>query len=124
MDKLTPQEVQKVINRFDEGWKNKDTTLVDSVLAGSYVYFTQSGGTYDRRNVINTAASSEYKLESSSREQISYRIEGNTAVINTVWIGIGSYRGQPFADTQRCSITMIKQKGKVQILSEHCTIIK
>lgn len=122
-ERLTAQEVQYVINRFDEGWRMKDSSLVDSVLAGNYIYFTQSGSTYDRQNVVHTANSDEYKLLENKREQISYRIEGNTAIVNTVWIGKGSYRGVPFADTQRCSITIIKQDGRVQILSEHCTMI-
>jgi len=123
-DTLTAKDVQTVISRFDNGWKNKDTAAVDSALAGTYIYFTQSGGTYDRQNVMQTAASPEYKLEKYSREEISYRIEGNTAIVNTVWIGIGSYRGKAFADTQRCSMTIIKMDGKTQILSEHCTVIK
>jgi len=123
-DTLTAKDVQAVISRFDNGWKNKDTAAVDSVLAGNYIYFTQSGGTFDRQNVMRTAASPEYKLEKYNREEISYRIEGNTAIVNTVWIGIGTYRGIPFADTQRCSITIIKTDGKTQILSEHCTVIK
>ena len=123
-DTLTAKDVQNVISRFDNGWKNKDTAAVDSALAGTYIYFTQSGGTYDRQNVMQTAASPEYKLEKYSREEISYRIEGNTAIVNTVWIGIGSYRGKAFADTQRCSMTIIKMDGKTQILSEHCTVIK
>ncbi len=123
-DSLTAKDIQAVISRFDNGWKNKDTAVVDSALAGNYIYFTQSGGTYDRQNVMKTAASPEYKLEKYSREEISYRIEGNTAIVNTVWIGIGTYRGKPFADTQRCSMTIIKADGKTQILSEHCTVIK
>ena len=121
---LNTAEVEKVINRFDKGWISKDTALVDSVLAKNYIYFTQSGGTYDRKNVLGTAASAEYKLEDYNREKVSYRIEGNTAIINTIWIGKGIYRGIPFADTQRCSITIIKLNGKAQILSEHCTLMK
>lgn len=123
-DLLTAKEVQAVIKQFDKGWKNKDTALVNASLAKSYIYFTQSGGTFDRQNVLHTAGSAEYKLEECSREEISYRLEGNTAIVNSIWIGKGWYRGVPFADTQRCSITIIKTNGKVQILSEHCTIIK
>lgn len=123
-DTLTAKDIQSVISRFDNGWKNKDTAAVDSALAQSYIYFTQSGGTYDRQNVMQTAASPEYKLEKYSREEISYRIEGNTAIVNTIWIGTGTYRGKAFADTQRCSMTIIKMNGKPQILSEHCTVIK
>lgn len=118
------EEVKAAINRFDEGWKNKNPQKLDSVLSPSYIYFTQSGGTFSRTNVINTAASPEYRLDQVFRDQIEIKIEGNTAVVNTVWTGKGSYYGDPFNDRQRCSVTLIKKDGKIEILSEHCTPIK
>jgi hypothetical protein len=123
-DVLTREEVITVIHRFDEGWKNKNPKSVDSVLSVSYIYFTQSGGTFDRKNVVQTAGSADYKLETMQREQFDIKIEGNTAIVNTVWKAKGSYFDAPFDDTQRCSITVIKINGQVKILSEHCTPVK
>ncbi|MBS1935489.1 MAG: hypothetical protein JST96_15925, partial [Bacteroidetes bacterium] len=40
---LSTDEVINVINKFDEGWRNKNLELVDSVLSPDYIYFTQSG---------------------------------------------------------------------------------
>ena len=121
---LTREEVVAAIQRFDTGWKNKNTITVDSVLSPSYVYFTQSGGVFDRKSVVQTAGSPDYKLETMQREQFDIKIEGNTAVVNTIWNAKGSYFDSPFNDRQRCSITLIKKNGKVEILSEHCTPIK
>ncbi len=121
---LSREEVVAAIQRFDEGWKNKNADSVDAILSPSYVYYTQSGGTFDRKNVVNTAGSPDYKLDTVYRQQFEIKIEGNTAVINTVWNAKGSYFGTPFNDSQRCSLTIIKKNGKVQILSEHCTPIK
>jgi Domain of unknown function (DUF4440) len=121
---LTQEEVLVAIQHFDEGWKNKNADAVDAVLSPSYVYYTQSGGTFDRTNVVNTAGSPDYRLDTVRRQQFDIKIEGNTAVVNTVWNAKGSYFDTPFNDSQRCSITIIKKDGKVQILSEHCTPIK
>lgn len=121
---ITATEVSEVLRRFDEGWRNKNAIAVDSVLSDDYTYFTQSGGTFDRANVVATARSPEYRLEEMERKQISVSISGNVAVVNTTWRGKGSYYGQPFDDLQRCSVTIIKNKGKIQILSEHCTPLK
>ncbi len=121
---LTREEVVAVIQRFDDGWKNKKASSVDSVLSPSYVYYTQSGAVFDRKSVVQTAGSADYKLNSMQREQFDIKIEGNTAVVNTIWIAKGSYFNSPFDDRQRCSITLIKKNGKVEILSEHCTPIK
>ena len=121
---LTEQEVLKVIRRFDEGWKNKNAKEVDAVLSSRYLYFTQSGNTFDRANLLKTAESSVYQLQTMERENYTIQIEGNTAVVNTVWKGKGSYHGENFDDNQRCSITVVKINDEVKILAEHCTPIK
>lgn len=121
---LTEAEVLTVIARFDRGWETKDSSLVDSVLSQHYVYFTQSGHTFDRESLVATAASDVYTLQSMEREALTMQLEGNTAVVNTVWKGKGHYHGQAFDDRQRCSITIVKHEGRVRILSEHCTPIK
>lgn len=121
---ITAEEASEVIRRFDTGWKTKNVATVDSVLSRQYTYFTQSGGTFDRANIVQTAGSPDYQLQEMERKQISISISGNTAVVNTTWRGKGSYFGNPFDDTQRCSVTLVKEKGKIRILAEHCTPIK
>jgi hypothetical protein len=118
---LSREEVIAVINKFDEGWMAKDSALVDQALSPSYIYFTQSGGTFNRANIVHTSQSSEYKLDSVERSGYIVHIRGNTAIVSTVWKGRGKYRGEPFNDKQRCSLTIVKMDGKVEILSEHCT---
>lgn len=121
---LTEKEVIDVINRFDEGWRTKNLKQVDSVLAPSYIYFTQSGGVFSRDGVVQTAGSDEYKLDSVNRNIITVKLYENTAVVSTRWHGKGIYRGVPFDEDQRCSVIIVKNKNKIQILSEHCTPIK
>jgi hypothetical protein len=121
---ITAEEVAAVISRFDAAWQNKRAAGVDSVVADQYIYFTQSGGVFSRENLIRTAGSAEYQLESSERKLVSVIIHGNSAVVNTTWKGKGSYFGQPFDDYQRCSIALVKISGEVKIVSEHCTVIR
>jgi hypothetical protein len=113
-----------VIERFDAGWQNKKPDLVDSVLSRNYTYFTQSGNTFDRNSLIATAGSKTYTLQTMQREEVTIHLDGNTAVVNTIWSGQGFYHGQEFNDRQRCSITIVKHKKQVRILAEHCTPIK
>ena len=121
---LTKEKVIAAVQRFDNGWKLKNSKTVDSILSASYIYFTQSGGIFDRNNVVHTAGSTDYLLDFVQRQQFDIKIEENTAIVNTVWIGKGTYLNTPFNDSQRCSITVIKNNGKIEILSEHCTPIK
>lgn len=121
---LTKQEVIDAIMRFDEGWRTKNKPAVDSVLAPSYIYFTQSGGLFNRDSVVATAGSPDYSLERMTRMEYQVELQGNTAIVATRWQGKGVYRGKPFDEDQRCSITIIKTNGHVQIYSEHCTPIR
>ena len=121
---LTEEEVMAVISKFDEGWKNKEEAIVDSVLSEHYVYFTQSGYTFDRAKLVATAGSDVYTLQNMERENFVVQIEGNTAVVSTIWKGEGFYHGEQFNDRQRCSVTIVKHNGVVKILAEHCTPIK
>lgn len=121
---LTEEEVMAVIGKFDEGWKNKEEAIVDSVLSEHYVYFTQSGYTFNRAKLVATAGSDVYTLQNMERENFVVQIEGNTAVVSTIWKGEGYYHGEQFNDRQRCSVTIVKHNGEVKILAEHCTPIK
>lgn len=121
---LTREEVVEVINRFDQAWMKKALKSVDSVLAPSYIYFTQSGGIFSRANLVQTAGAPEYTLDDMDRNVLHVQLYGNTAVVSTRWRGKGKYMGVPFDEDQRCSITIVKMAGKVQILTEHCTPIR
>lgn len=122
---ITEEEAIAAIQHFDSGWVAKDSSMVSAVLHPAYNYFTQSGGMFSRDSIVVTAASPSYTLSKMLRSGIEVEVIGNVALANTRWEGVGQYRGQPFNEDQRCSITLIKQKnGKVYILSEHCTPIK
>ncbi len=121
---LTKEEVVAVIERFDEGWRTKNLVVVDSVLAAGYIYFTQSGGEFSRDSVVQTAGSPAYLLDTMSRREFQVELHGNTAVVSTRWKGRGQYRDTPFDEDQRCSLTIIKENGKVKIVAEHCTPIR
>lgn len=121
---LTEAEAIAVIQQFDSGWSGKNLSQVEAVLAPSYVYFTQSGGVFSRDSLVQTAGSPSYSLSRMERTAYEVYLLGNVAVVSTRWKGVGIYRGRPFDEDQRCSITVVKNKGKVEILSEHCTPIK
>ena len=71
---LTEQEVYAVLDKFDQGWEKKNSNLVDSVLSEHYVYYTQSGKPFDRKNIIATAGSDVYQLQTMDREHLTLQI--------------------------------------------------
>ncbi len=120
---LTREEVIKAIEQFDKGWKDKNLGMVDAVLSPVYIYFTQSGGIFERDRLVQTAGSATYTLDSMARLEFLVELYGNTAVVSTRWKGKGWYKGVYFNEDQRCSLTIVKIENRVSILSEHCTPI-
>ena len=121
---LTKEEAITAIKKFDEGWRQKNPKMVDSVLAPAYIYFTQSGGVFSRSNLVETAGSPDYTLDSVGRMEFYVELYENTAVVSTRWQGKGVYKGTGFKEDQRCSLTIVKINDTVKILSEHCTPIR
>jgi hypothetical protein len=121
---ITQEEVIDAINKFDNGWENKNLQSVDSVLSPAYIYFTQSGSIFSRDSVVATAGENSYVLQDMSRSELAITLYDNIAIVSTRWKGKGSYRGNPFDEDQRCSIVLVKKDNKIEILTEHCTPIK
>ena len=121
---LTESEVLNAIKKFDEGWELKNIATIDSVLSPDYIYFTQTGRTFSRKNLVATAAGDSYSLDTMNRSEFMVTITGNTALVSTRWKGTGAYYDNPFTEDQRCSLVLVKRDNKVQILSEHCTPIR
>ena len=65
-----------------------------------------------------------YQLDNMSRSDYEVELHDNVAVVSTRWRGKGIYKGVPFDEDQRCSITIVKTNNKISIMSEHCTPIK
>ena len=119
-----PQDdVLRFVEEYDRAWNNKDATTVGRILASDYVYFSSQGQVQARQHMLDMLLSPKYKLASAERsEMTAHRLSG-TAVVSSRWQGHGSYDGKQFRDDQRCSIVLVRQEQRWQVLSEHCTQI-
>jgi hypothetical protein len=117
-------EVADFISHYDDLWSRRDTTGMKEAMAENYIYFTSVGSTTDRNKIISWfTPADKYKVDSAMRSEISVTINGNTAVVSSRWVGSGSFDGERFRDDQRCSLTILKEKGRLKLISEHCTQI-
>jgi hypothetical protein len=121
---LTETEVRDFISKYDEIWTRRDTNQMKETMADGYIYFTSNGGTSDRARLIGWfTPADKYKVDTSSRSEITVYVTGNTAIASTRWTGNGSFAGEVFNDDQRCSMVIQKLNGVLWLLSEHCTQI-
>ena len=123
-DTLTEKEVSDFILHYDELWAKRDTTGMKAAMAENYIYFSSTGNTTTRARILSWfTPADKYKVDTAKRSELSVTINGNTAIVSSRWIGSGSFDGERFSDDQRCSLTILKQDGKLKLISEHCTQI-
>ena len=120
---LTKEEVTAFLNTYDNAWNLKQQTVVDSLYASQYKYFTSVGGVSSRARNLEILAADYYKLISASRTEVDISIEGNIAIVSSRWQGNGIWQGEPFNDNQRCGLVIQKQGKELKLLSEHCVDI-
>ena len=121
---ITDAEVKEFISSYDSSWHKRDTNSLKGLMDEQYIYFTSYGGTLSRDHLMGWfTPADKYKVDTASRSEVSYKINGNTAIVSSRWIGNGSFGEEKFDDDQRCSLVLQKKNGKLKIISEHCTQI-
>lgn len=123
-DTLTETEVKDFIAQYDQKWSNRDTVALKDILDDNYIYFTSTGATSNKKESIGMFdPANNYTIEKSARSEIKVILNGNTAVVNSHWIGNGTFMGTAFNDDQRCGIVLKKTDNKIRIISENCVQI-
>lgn len=117
------QEIIRSVETYDNAWNHKDAAAIEHILAPDYVYFSSKGQVRSRQSLLDELFSPKYVLASAERSEMKAYLLSGTAVVSSRWKGHGSYDGQEFHDDQRCSIVLAREKGRWQVLSEHCTQI-
>lgn len=120
---ISKEEVLAFLNTYDDAWNTKKNTVVDSLYASQYKYFTSVGGISSRVRNLEILAADYYKIISAKRTEIDISIDGNTAIVSSRWQGNGIWKGEPFNDNQRCGLVIQKQGKELKLLSEHCVDI-
>lgn len=123
-DLLTEAEVKDFVNKYDRLWADRDTTGMKQAMDEKYIYFTSTGATIGRNDMMNWfTPADKYKIEKAERTEVSVQINGSTAIVSSRWVGNGSFDGEKFNDDQRCGLVIQKKNGRLILISEHCTQI-
>jgi hypothetical protein len=121
-DSLTEAEVKDFIREYDQMWASRDTGLMKQAMDDQYIYFTPTGSTRRRGDIIGWfTPADKYKVEKAERTEISIQLQGNTGIVFSRWVGNGIFGNEKFNDDQRCSLIIQKTDGKLELLAEHCT---
>lgn len=117
-----PNEIFTIVHRYDTAWANRDSAIVNSLLAPDYVYFGSRGALSERTAALAMLMSQEYLLLAATRSELLItHAEPGLAVVSSRWTAHGTYNGQPFTDDQRCTLLLRHIDRRWLIVAEHCT---
>ena len=76
-DLLTEAEVKDFIREYDQMWASRDTGLMKQAMDDQYIYFTSTGSTRRRSDIISWfTPADKYKVEKAERTEISIQLTG------------------------------------------------
>lgn len=121
---ITETEVKNFIDAYDKAWDAKDTMAMKEMMDEKYIYFTSTGITRTRENILGWfTPDDKYKIDTALRNEVSVIVNDNIAIASTHWVGSGTFGTETFNDDQRCGLVIQKSNGKLKIVSEHCVQI-
>jgi len=117
------QSVESIITQLELKWAlaivNKDTVMVERLLAKEFNGTTPAGETYSRGRAIADLKSGVYDVTMMNLDQIDVNIFGNTAVAFTSQNEISTYGDRDLSGHYHYTDVWIKKNGRWQVVASH-----
>lgn len=123
----TAADVEKELTALEDQWSDAyvkgDVAVLERIEADDIVQIDADGNLFTKADDIAEVKAGIYKVKSWTREEMTVRPYGDTAVINGVARTQGTYKGKDFDSRSRGTDTWMKKDGRWQCVSGQSTRI-
>lgn len=123
----TAADVEKELTALEDQWSDAyvkgDVAVLERIEADDIVQIDADGNVFTKADDIAEVKAGIYKVKSWTREEMTVRPYGDTAVINGVTRTQGTYKGKDFDSRSRGTDTWMKKDGRWQCVSGQSTRI-
>lgn len=120
-----PQSDQQILIQLERDWDaafhRKDVAFIDSVLAQEFVSTYGDGSRGDRAKELKLATDFEQQVDSSTLDEFSVKIYGDTAVVWFTQHLVGPVKGKPVELTYRYIDVFVLRDGRWQCVASQST---
>ena len=96
-------DLLKLTSAWFEGWKAKDASAIERMMAADYVYVAPNGAVLSRDAILAIIRDPSYGIREGSHSEVVVSLLGtDVALVRHHWQGRGTLRGQAFEDDHRC----------------------
>lgn len=118
------QAVRQVVNDLAAALGRNDLDALDRIYAADYIVTNENGVMTDKEVRLAAMKSGALKFESVNFTEINVRIYGDAAVARFRGNSkVQSTEGQPLGGDIRVTTTLVKTKGRWQVVAAHVTRI-
>jgi len=117
------QAVRQLLDELYAALGRNDVAAVDRIYADDYTLVNESGVLTTKAPRLAAIRSGEMKFESASYDEANIRIYGNTAVATYRVMIKGQFKGQEIGGQLRVTSTLVKMKGRWQLVATQATRI-
>lgn len=123
----TAADVEKELTALSSQWNDAyvegDVAVLERVEADDIVQVDTDGNVFTKADDIAEVKAGIYKLKSWTREEMTVRPYGDTAVVNGVTRSQGTYKGRDFDSRSRSTEIWMRKGGRWQCVSGQSTRI-
>ena len=120
----TPDE-EKVLaleKKWAESYKQRDISLLSSLLAADFIITVEDGKTYGKEGYISHSADSSVQVGVAELSELRVRVHGNIAVVTGAYHETGNSKGKPYEYRDRLTDVWMKTDGKWQVVASHYSV--
>ena len=115
------QAVRQTLNELYAALGRNDVAALDRIYADNYTLVNESGELTTKAPRLAAIKSGELKYESISVDEVNIRLYGNTAVATLRSMSKAQSKGQEIGGQFRVTLTLVKMKGRWQVVAAHVT---
>ncbi len=117
------QAVRQLLNETSAALGRNDTAALDRIYADSYTLTNENGVLLTKAPRLAAIKSGELKFESIVFDEVNVRLYGNTAVATYRVTSKLQFKGQEAGGQFRSTVTLVKMKGRWQLVAAQTTRI-
>jgi ketosteroid isomerase-like protein len=116
------QEILTQLERdWDEALRRRDVKFIEALLADEFMVTYAEGGRADKAKELMVAAAFNQQIDSSTLDEFTVKIFGDTAVVWFTQHLIGPSQGRPLALTFRYLDVWVLRDGRWQCVASQAT---
>lgn len=108
--------------KWTDAYKQRDITILSSLLAEDFVITVEDGSTYGKEGYITHTADSSVHVEVAEQTDFRVRMHGNTAVVTGAYHERGQSKGKAYDYRDRLTDVWMKINGRWQVIASHYSV--